>query len=368
MAARSQAPRGRRPVIRHTRDPATRRLGMKAIPILASAALVLAATACGGGEEAASGGQKTITIASAPNVFLSALYVAKDDGLFAKEGLNVKIVEVESGNDSIAALASGDAQYADVGFEDLAELSKEGDDSVVMAHDILDRVSLTLVMRKEVAERKGVTATSPLRDRLMALKGLKIGITSPGAPTDTYMRYYLSSIGLNPDRDAELVPLGGGSQLLAALEKGQIDAYHLSPPTPYIAAEEGFGTVLIDGPRNPVPELDKFDYTAWATSRQWAEENKETAQAFSRAIAAATQKVKTQHDAVAEQVLDDLGTDDKAAVLRTVEAMESALSDKGCFDPAVVKRTLDTMLRLKILEDGADAAEGELWTNDYNGC
>lgn len=78
--------------------------------------------------------------------------------------------------------------------------------------------------------------------------------------------------------------------------------------------------------------------------------------------------MKTQHEAVAQQILDDLGTKDKASVLRTVEAMQTALSDKGCFDPAMVKRTLDTMKRLKILEDGADAAEGELWSNDYNGC
>jgi NitT/TauT family transport system substrate-binding protein len=347
---------------------------MKAVTALATATfMVSAAAGCGGssdGEGAADAGtqQKTITVASAPNVFLSALYVAKDDGLFAKEGLKVNIVEVESGNDSIAALASGKAQFADVGFEDLAELRSEGDDSVIMSHDILNRVTLTLVMRKEVAERKGVTAQSPLQARLRALQGLKIGITSPGAPTDTYMRYYLSSIGLNPERDAELVPLGGGSALLAALEKGQIDAYHLSPPTPYVAAEKGFGIVLIDGPKGEVPELDKFDYTAFATSRDWAEENKETATAFSRALTAATQKVKSQPDAVADQILDDLGSEDKATVLRTVKSMTSALSDKGCFNPAVVQRTLDTMLRLKILEEKADAADGELWTNAYNGC
>jgi NitT/TauT family transport system substrate-binding protein len=345
---------------------------MKAVSALAASALAVAAAGCGGspGDDQAGAGteRKTITIASAPNVFLSALYVAKDDGLFAKEGLKVNIVEVESGNDSIAALAAGKAQFADVGFEDLAEMRKEGDDSVIMARDILDRVTLTLVMRKDVAERKGVSAGSPLADRLRALKGLKIGITSPGAPTDTYMRYYLASVGLNPERDVQMVALGGGSALLAALEKGQIDAYHLSPPTPYVAAEKGFGVVLVDGPKGEVPDLDRFDYTAFATSRQWAEDNKETAAAFSRAITTATQKVKSRPDVVAGQILDDLGGNDKATVLRTVRGMTSALSDRGCFDQAVVQRTLDTMLRLKILDDKADAAEGQLWTNDYNGC
>src|SRR5262245_24728377 len=114
--------------------------------VAVAAALALVA-GCGGTSGGAAGADKTITIASAPNVFLAALYVAKDDGLFKNAGLKVDIVEVESGNDSIAALASGKAQFADVGFEDLAELRKEGDESVVMVHDILDRVTLTMVMR-----------------------------------------------------------------------------------------------------------------------------------------------------------------------------------------------------------------------------
>jgi NitT/TauT family transport system substrate-binding protein len=332
----------------------------------AAAALTLAA-GCGG-TAGGGGADKTITIASAPNVFLAALYVAKDDGLFEKAGLKINIVEVESGNDSIAALASGKAQFADVGFEDLAELRKEGDETVVMVHDILDRVTLTLVMRTEVAKRKGVSATSPLQDRLRALRGLKIGITSPGAPTDTYMRYYLGSVGINPERDVQLVPLGGGSALLAALEKGQIDAYHLSPPTPYVAAQQGFGTVLIDGPKGEVPELDRFDYTAWATSREWASQNRTTATAFSQVLTTATRKVKSQPEAVAGQILDDIGSNDRAVVLRTVKSMGGALSERGCFDPAMVRRTLDVMLKLKILEEKADPAQGGLWTNEYNGC
>jgi ABC-type nitrate/sulfonate/bicarbonate transport system substrate-binding protein len=342
--------------------------------ILATAtALVLTLAGCGGGGSSADSSRKagsttTLKIASAPNVFLAALYVARDDGLFTKEGLKVDIAQVESGNDSIAALASGSAQFADIGLEDLVEMRDQGDDSVEMVRDILDRVTLTLVMRKDIAAQKGVTEQSPLPARLQALRGLKIGITSPGAPTDTYMRYYLRSAGMNPDRDVQIIPIGGASSLLAALQKGQIDAYHLSPPTPYVAAEQGFGTVLIDGPKGEVPDLDNFAYTGWGTSRKWAEDNPQTVAAFGRALTAATQKVKSDPKTVAGQILDDLGSTDRTAVLRTVQGMASALSDNGCFNPATVQRTLDRMLQLKIFDKRADPADGVLWTNKYNGC
>jgi len=329
------------------------------------ASLLLAA--CGGGSTS-SDGVTTIKIASAPNVFLSALYVAQDDGLFAKENLKVEIVEVESGNDSIAALASGQAQYADVGFEDLVELSSQGEKSVVMVHSILNRVTLTLVMSKKIAESKGVNVSGPVQDRLNALKGVKIGITSPGSPSDTYLRFYLRSVGLNPDRDVEIVPIGGASSLLAALEKGQIGAYNLSPPTPYIAEQKGFGTVIVDGPKGEIEDLDNFSYTSWGVNRDWAEENAKAAGAFSRALTTATNKIKSDPEGATDQILDHLGSFERAAVLRTLQAMSTALSDDGCFKSDVVRKTLDTMLELKVIEDKADAAEGVFWTNEYNAC
>jgi NitT/TauT family transport system substrate-binding protein len=340
----------------------------------AVATTALAFGACGGEDEQAGGGGggakklTNIKVASAPNAFLSALYVAKDDGLFEKEGLNVEVVEVSSGNDSISALASGQAQYADVGFEDLMELREEGDDSVILVHDILDRVTLTLVMRKQVADRLRVTPDSPLEERLKALKGLKIGITSPGAPSDTYTRFYLRTVGLNPERDVDIIPLDSAPALLAALEEGQIDAYQLSPPTPYVAAEEGFGVVLVDGPKGEVPEFEKFSYTAWGTTRSWAEDNPEAAKAFSRAIAKATEKVKSSPDEVSEQVLDDIGGQDPAVIKRTVKAIVPALNPNGCFDPAIVKTTLDTMVKNELGEGDADPAEDALWSNKYNAC
>ncbi|GLZ08281.1 hypothetical protein Acsp03_57470 [Actinomadura sp. NBRC 104412] len=347
---------------------------MKTILATAVAAVLMLAAGCGGGggpsgdASRSAGAITTLKVASAPNVFLAALYVARDDGLFAKERLKVDIAQVESGNDSIAALASGGAQFADIGFEDLVEMRGQGDTSVVLVRDILDRVTLTLVMRKDVAARKGVTPESPLRARLQALRGLKIGITSPGAPTDTYMRYYLRSVGMNPERDVQLIPVGGASSLLAALQKRQIDAYHLSPPTPYVAAEQGFGTVLIDGVKGEVPDLNDFAYTAWGAARKWAEDNPQTVAAFGRALTAATRKVRSDPRAVTDQILDDLGSDDRASILRTVQGMNTALSPDGCFDPSMVRRTLDRMLQLRIFDERADAAEGELWTNKYNAC
>ena len=332
-----------------------------------AAALVVG---CGGEEEksGAKGELTKVQIASAPNVFLAPLYVAKDEGYFEKEGVDAQIVEIEAGTDSVAALVSGNAQIADVGFDDLIELKEEGEEGLVMNHNILNRVTLTLVMNKDKATELDVSRDSPLKERYAALKGLRLGITSPGAPTDKYTRYYLRQAGLNPEKDAEIIPLGGGASLLGALESGQIDAYQLSPPTPYVAEKEGFGTVLIDGPSGDVKEFSDFLYTAFAANKEWAEENPEAAAGFSRALKKASAKIDEDPEAAAKQIVDDLGTKDLEVTERTLKSLQPALSKDGCFDEASVKKALDTMLQTKIIESPGDPKPDVFWSNKYNGC
>lgn len=340
-----------------------------AVPI---AALLLAA--CGGPDTGDGGSGEpgadmpTIQIASAPNVFLSALYVARDAGYFEDQGVIVEIVEIEAGTDSVAALVSGNAQVADVGFDDLLELASEGEEGLIMVQNILNRVTLTMVMNPDIAEEKGVSRDSSLEERYAALEGLRIGITSPGAPTDKYMRYYLRQAGLDPDQDAEIIAIGGGSSLLAALESDQIDVFHLSPPTPYIAEAEGFGTVLIDGPAGDVAEFSDFLYTAWAANKEWAEANPEAMIAFNAALDLAMEDIAANPEGAVEQILDDVGTDDAEITQRTLEALLPALSTDGCFDEAAVRSSLDIMFETEIIEEEGDSADGVFWTNAYNGC
>ena len=327
-------------------------------------AVVLALAGCSAG-----GGDRTqLTVASLPSAFLAAMYVAERDGTFEKEGLEVSIVELQSGADGVAAAVSGSAQIADIGFDDLVTLAEEGEDGLVMVHNLVRRVTLALVMSSDVAEQRGVTRDSPLEDRYAALKGLRLGVTSPGAASDRYLRYYLREAGLDPEKDAEIIAIGDGSSLLAALETDQIDAYQLSPPTPYVAEAEGFGTILIDGAAGDVPALADFAYTGFAANREWAQENPDTVRAFTRALDTALGKVRDDAAGMAEQIAERMSEDDVAILQRTLEALLPALSTDGCFDAEAIRTTLTTMHEVGITPVEGDPAEGALWTNEYNDC
>jgi NitT/TauT family transport system substrate-binding protein len=336
---------------------------MRLFPILAAALVVLPLAGCA--EEPGGG---SITVSALPSAFLASLYIAEQDGLFEKEGLDVNIVELQSGADGVAAIVSGSAQYADLGFDDLATLAAEGEDSIVMVHNLVRRVTFTLVMNPDVAREKGITRDSPIEERYAALEGLRLGVTSPGAASDKYMRYYLREAGLDPERDAEIIAIGDGASLLAALETNQIDAYQLSPPTPYVAETEGFGTIIIDGPSGDVPRFADFAYTGMAVNRTWAEENADSAKAFSRALNAAMTQVQEDSDAAAAKIVERMSAGDLPVLQRTLDALLPALSVDGCFDAAAIEDTLAVMHEVEITETAGDPAEGALWTNDYNDC
>jgi NitT/TauT family transport system substrate-binding protein len=313
-------------------------------------------------------GQTQLTVASLPSAFLAAMYVAERDGTFEKEGLDVNIVELQSGADGVAAAVSGSAQIADIGFDDLVTLTEEGEEGLVMVHNLVRRVTLALVMNSDVAKERGVTRDSPLEERYAALKGLRLGVTSPGAASDRYLRYYLREAGLDPEKDAEIIAIGDGSSLLAALETDQIDAYQLSPPTPYVAEAEGFGTILIDGAAGDVPALSDFAYTGFAANREWASGNPDTVRKFTRALNTAMKKVQSDATAAAEQIAERMSEDDVAILQRTLEALMPALSTDGCFDAEAIEATLTTMHDVGITPAVGDPAEGALWTNEYNDC
>lgn len=341
--------------------------GLRQSAITGVLALTIPLAACGGGDSAA-GDLAPITVTALPSAFLASLYVADQQGIFEREGLDVEIVELQSGADGVAAVVSGTAQYADIGFDDLTTLTAEGEDSLVMVHNLVGRVTFALVMNPEVARERGVDRNSPIEQRYAALEGLRLGVTSPGAATDKYMRYYLREAGLDPERDAEIIAIGDGASLLAALETGQIDAYQLSPPTPYVAQAEGFGTVVIDGAAGDVPLFSEFVYTGFATNRGWAQDNPEQARAFSRALNTAMAQVSADPGAASAEIVERMSADDVDIIAQTLDALMPALSRDGCFDQQAVQTTLATMHDVEITPAAGDPAEGVLWTNDYNDC
>jgi ABC-type nitrate/sulfonate/bicarbonate transport system substrate-binding protein len=94
---------------------------------------------------------------------------------------------------------------------------------------------LFLVSRKEIKDPR-------------ELKGKKIAGSSPGGTATVLAKQALKHYGLDPERDAAVLPMGGStSSRFAALETGVVDATLLPVPAVIFARDKGYNELAFMG-------------------------------------------------------------------------------------------------------------------------
>src|SRR5262249_35187336 len=94
-------------------------------------------------------------------------------------------------------------------------------------------------IHKDTAARLGLTESQPLDQRLKALKGLKVAGTRPGAFTYLVLVDYAKRAGLVPQQDLQILGVGGGPSMIAALENGAVDVACNTSPTTDMMVKRG---------------------------------------------------------------------------------------------------------------------------------
>jgi NitT/TauT family transport system substrate-binding protein len=214
----------------------------------------------------------------------SSIYLAQDLGFFAKQGLDVQFITTGSGMKSIVPLVSGSAQFcACIVFHPL-QANHAGAADTRMIAGITTGFATKIVLHKDVAARLHLVADMPLKDRVALLRGLKIGVTELSASTDQALRVVMMAYGLNPERDATIVSLGGLPNLLPALQNHQVDAVSGSPPVPE-QLQEGTAVLLVDPIHEHVGLLDKALFMAIAADKPYLASHRDVAERVVRAVA-----------------------------------------------------------------------------------
>jgi ABC-type nitrate/sulfonate/bicarbonate transport system substrate-binding protein len=85
------------------------------------------------------------------------------------------------------------------------------------------------------------------------LKGKLLGISSFGASSDTLGRAVLRRYKLTPNQDVKILALGGGTNRLAAMKSGAIDAALIESPYNVMLERDGFHKILFVGDLIPSP-------------------------------------------------------------------------------------------------------------------
>lgn len=222
------------------RDALSRRAFLgRAGGIGATAMLGPLLVACGSSSGGSGGGSKLskvkITLPSDVTLVLwSVDYLSEDLGYYKDEGIAVERAPFGGGPLAMQALltGAGNANLQTPG-EGLGAIARHQPVKALMAHT--NKIGAILVVSQQFAKKIGVTANDSVAAKIAALgsvKGARYAITAPGSQTDGLTRLFLKQAGLDPDKDAQIVPLQTAANNIPALQNNRIDGFIAQSPVP----------------------------------------------------------------------------------------------------------------------------------------
>jgi ABC-type nitrate/sulfonate/bicarbonate transport system substrate-binding protein len=221
-----------------------------------------------------------MTIATGVDPAFSQFYVAKEGGLFEKNGLDVSINTGPSGSAMVPFLVNNQVQAA-YGSDLAGVINHQVDQNVVAVADGTYLARWESVVGKNVAD-------------LAALKGKKVGIAI-GTSSEIFWRRLLDKLGLNP-ADYTQVNVEA-PEMLAAIERGDIDAFAVWEPWPTRTLMSIKGTKVLATAEGVYNNIN-FVYM----NRGWIEQNRATAEKFIRALCEANDLIGKDRPAAAKMV------------------------------------------------------------------
>ena len=313
-----------------------------------------------------SGQLETVRLAvSIPALSFSPVYIAEALGYFGAQGVKVDSTQLQSGGVAQKALVGGSVDMVESTSTDLAPAVSQGINLIA----IQDTANMTneVCGRKDFFAAKGITESSSLKDKMAALKGAAIGITSPGSNSDRVIRWLVEKYGgLNPDTDTQIIQVGSVSADAQGLDQNRIQAYVSSPPTCEINTASGNGMVLVKP--SDVPEFKTFVLEVLYTTKDWAQQHQAAAKGVATAISMGNNFALKHPDQAIAMMQKQFDKVDPKAVDQAMRlTVLPAIPPDGKMTQAGWEGTISVLTESHQLDKPVDAKEGVLWTNQYIG-
>jgi len=156
--------------------------------------------------------------------------VALARGFFKQQGLQVEPILIRGGPAAIAALVSGEVDYAAIGGAQAVFRSRSRGLDLSIIGCTSSTTNYILLGNKQ---------TRTVED----LKGKTIGVTGAGTYSEFAVKAFLKKSSINPDKDVVLRAIGGTVLRAAAIEKGIIAAAPFSPEDGVRLIKAGYSVI-----------------------------------------------------------------------------------------------------------------------------
>ena len=279
----------------------------------------------------------------------AVLWIARDAGLFEKNGLRTDVAYIRSGSTMAQTLVSGDIQMSQMGGPAMLAAGVAGMDVTFVAV-ALNTTPIVLMGTVSKVEE---------------LKGKAVGVTRYGSNTDISARFAIRKAGLQPEKDVALVQLEDYPGIMGGIASGRIAAGALADPFTDAAKKLGYKEVA------DVAAMGlEFPFVGIAAKKSFIKDNVDTVQRFVRAYTEAIAIYKNNRDVAMKITGKYTGIKDQAILgstvdfyapklqrvpLATVGGLRFALDQVAVRDPRAKNYTPETFMDMRFVKQLEDS-------------
>ncbi|MGG1877626.1 ABC transporter substrate-binding protein [Paenibacillus cisolokensis] len=323
----------------------------KLLPLLLAMIMIVSIlSACSGGNAggsanaASDGGRLRKLVIAEPlhSTGYLPLYVAQREGYFEKRGLEVEVIQA-AGGAHVAAVVSGDAWAVIGGTESNALANNNNSDPIISVVNVVNRANVYLMAKKGT----GPAGSSP--EELKAfLQGKKINAGRHGGTPNLLTRYLLIQLGLDPEKDVQLLEPADASTVVTMVQQGAADIANGAEPQ----ISDGIAKEVWDEPFYKFHDLGDFSYSVLSVKKSTIEKEPETVQNFTDAIIEALQAVQTDKELAKRNLKAEFPTLSDEAIQASLDrAYEDHLwSLDGMISETALDTDMDVMIQTGIFK------------------
>jgi len=278
------------------------------------------------------------------------LWLAKEEGIFTKHGLEADLVAVRSAPLQVTALVSNEVQFVRGSVSSMLTAAAQGAKLKILLSLFAERASYDFLV-------------SPSITRPADLKGKKIGVQDFSGLLWSLTMLSLRELGLDPQRDNINIQAIGDSTVIAqSLTNGIIDAAALDKLQSVRLQGQG-AKVLLDLRRVAFPS------SPFMGAEAFIEKNPQTIEKFIKALIEASTIMRAQKErglavlqkhiktdrALAEIGYKNLLDDLTAYTFTSVKGLRTVQEIVALRDPKIAKYNVEDLLDQRILKKVVDS-------------
>jgi len=155
----------------------------------------------------------------------SPIWTIQDRKLLEKQGVDPEIIAIGASPTVLQALLANEIDAASISVTTLTSSRLQGADTVMI-------VGVVPTFVDHIISVSGIT-------KVEQLKGKVGGVNRLGSTSDLGLRLALRKLGIDPDKDVKILPVGGNPERFAALSKGLTQFTIM--PEPFLTQAERLG-------------------------------------------------------------------------------------------------------------------------------